>query len=231
MSRVKLGMIVALIATLVMLGSCGSEEEQAGEDAGRQEQTAAGGEPAGEAGAEAAESAAGSDAAGSDSGTAVADGEAEEEDSAEVPFKSAAHEGHELRWRVVGENLEVSISYATTGWVAVGFDPTRMMRDANIIIGYVADGEAVITDQYGNSTITHRPDEDLGGTYDLTNTSGTEEDGVTTLSFVMPLDSGDEYDRPLEPGETYTVILAHGADGVDDVETYHQGRGSMEITL
>ncbi len=227
MRRVVLGMVFVLIATALILVSCGSDDEQGAEAAGRQEQTAAGDGTAGQAGEAAADN--------GDEGASVADGgtdsEAEEEDGTDVPFKSATHEGHELRWRVIGENLEVSISYATTGWVAVGFNPTRMMRDANIIIGYVADGEAVITDQFGNSTITHRPDEDLGGTYDLTNTAGTEEDGVTTLSFVMPLDSGDEYDRPLEQGETYTVIVAHGADGVDDVATYHQGRGSMEITL
>lgn len=247
MRGLTLGMLVALLATSLMLVGCGSGEEAAAGDGGAREQ-ASSNDAAAPGGDGATEPATEGDGAGNGSETSAVDSDtdsdsdsdtdsdsdsvdSDEGDSSNAPFKSASHEGYELRWRVLGENLEVSVSYATTGWVAVGFDPTRMMRDANIIIGYVADGEAVITDQYGNSTITHRPDTDLGGSDDLTSASGTEEDGVTTLSFVMPLDSGDEYDRALEPGETYTVILAHGADGVDDMETYHEGRASMEITL
>ena len=60
-----------------------------------------------------------------------------------------------LRWKVVGPQLEVQVSAPTEGWVAVGFDPTRMMQDANFIVGYVQDGRVQIRDDYGSWLTSH----------------------------------------------------------------------------
>ncbi len=136
-----------------------------------------------------------------------------------------------LEWRVNGDALEVSVSAPTTGWVAVGFAPTRAMKDANILIGYVADDEVVVTDQFGTTMIQHAQDSELGGSVDVTVLGGSEQDGTTTLQFSIPLDSGDEYDQPLTPGAAVKVILAYGENGADDLTSYHRDRASADITL
>jgi hypothetical protein len=132
---------------------------------------------------------------------------------------------------VDGETLDVVLSYETSGWLSIGFDPTSMMQDANIIIGYVDGGELTISDQYGTGQTAHQADTEIGGTDDITNAEGSESGGRTELRFSIPLDSGDEADRPLSEGETYTVLLAHGPNDSDDMSTYHQGRTSVDIEI
>jgi hypothetical protein len=129
--------------------------------------------------------------------------------------------------------IDCSVGYPTTGWVGIGFDPSTKMKDANIIIGFVKNGQATVTDQFGTSANFHQKDTELGGKSNLSDTSGTEIDGVTTIHFRMPLDSGDKNDRPLKQGAATTVILAPGPGGSDDLSTYHGpgGRFTLKVEL
>ena len=78
----------------------------------------------------------------------------------------------------------------TTGWVAVGFDLTQQMLNANIIIGYVVSGTPVIRDDWGVQATSHRDDTLLGGTSDVITDGGFEEGGSTEIHFTIPLNSG-----------------------------------------
>jgi hypothetical protein len=105
------------------------------------------------------------------------------------------------------------------------------MLGANIIIGYVSSSTTYIRDDYGWQTFSHRADTLLGGTDDVVIDGGMEAGGETEIQFTIPLDSGDSYDKPLVPGSTYTVLLAHGADGVDDFSTQHEYATMTEIQI
>ncbi len=146
-----------------------------------------------------------------------------------VKFNSLSADGIVLKWRVKGENLDLVVSAKTTGWVAVGFDPARRMKDANIIIGYVKDGKVFIRDDFGVATTFHKSDVSLKRKDNVLNLSGSESKGITTLEFSIPLDSGDKFDRKLEKGKTYKVLLAYGRE--DDFSAYHAYRTTAEITL
>jgi hypothetical protein len=139
--------------------------------------------------------------------------------------------GVEVRMQAVGDVLQVELSAATTGWVSIGFDPSHMMADANIVIAYVEDGELHIADDYGIGPMAHDRDTNHGGSNDIITATGRQEDGVTTVEFAIPLESGDDLDKPLAAGNTYTVLVAHGPDGADDFTTYHANRGSFELEL
>ena len=136
-----------------------------------------------------------------------------------------------LKWRVDGANLNIIISAPTTGWISVGFDPTNRMKDSNIIIGYVKNGQAVLRDDYGHAPVGHKSDESSRGTDNISNAEGSEQNNVTELRFTIPLNSGDRYDRVLVPGRTYKVNLAHGKKGQDNFNAYHAARTQVEITL
>ena len=152
-------------------------------------------------------------------------------------YAETASSGITLKWKVEGNLLHLKVSAETTGWVAVGFDPVNRMEGANIIIGYVEDGAAYIRDDYAYTIVSHDSDESQGGTDDVTNPAGTESGGVTEISFTIPLDSGDAYDKPLVPGNAYNVILARGPDASDTDDSgdnftkYHQSRTMVQITL
>ena len=144
---------------------------------------------------------------------------------------SVTVEGISLHWEVDGATLNVTVNAPTTGWVAVGFDPTSGMKDANFIIGYVDDGTVHIRDDYGTSRTGHGDDVGSGGEDNITNKSGTEAEGNTEISFTIPLDSGDSRDRALVVGNSYTVILGYGDNEADDLTSYHKKRTSANITL
>lgn len=163
---------------------------------------------------------------------AFAGGQDENDDSATPMldgYQSATAAGVTVQWMVDETMLNVQVSAPTDGWIAVGFDPTNKMKDANIIIGFVKDGVVMLRDDYGIGQVRHGADVDNGGTDNLSNVEGGETDGATTIRFTIPLDSGDALDKVLVPGQSYKMIAAQGSK--DDFGTIHAKRGSVEIIL
>lgn len=144
---------------------------------------------------------------------------------------SVTAEGITFEWGVDSTSLNVTLRAETTGWIALGLDPSFAMKNANLIIGYVKEDSVYIRDDYGNAPTSHRSDISGGGVDNIINKSGTEENGVTSISFSIPLNSGDSRDRPLEIGKSYTILLAHGPDGADDFTTHHKKRTSLKIKI
>ncbi len=133
-------------------------------------------------------------------------------------------------WRVAGDQLAVKLTATTDGWVGIGFNPSSRMKDANYVLGYVKGGEVVISDEFGVRDTAHDTDEKSGGGSDVTLVGGSEEGGVTTIEFTMPLDSGDKYDNAITVDGNTTVQLAYGA-GRDSFKTKHKYRTSMVVNL
>ncbi len=134
----------------------------------------------------------------------------------------------QFSWTVEGDQIHVQLSAKTTGWVGIGFDPETAMQGANIIIGAVKKGKFKVEDHYGDRKRGHSSDEKLGGKNDVVDPSGSEADGVTTISFSFPLDTGDKYDKPINPEATSRVMLAYGS-GKDSFKTRHPYRTVYEI--
>jgi hypothetical protein len=141
-------------------------------------------------------------------------------------------QGFTIEWATTGANeLSVELTAPTTGWVGVGFDPDSIMLGANFILGYVASGTPTLRDDYGWQTFSHRDDTLLGGTNDISSPGGSESGGSTTITFTIPLDSGDQYDKPLDPGTSYTILLARGPNGADNFTTQHEFMTTASITI
>ncbi len=135
-----------------------------------------------------------------------------------------------LKYKTLNANsLHCKLSGNTNGWIAVGFDPTDRMKDANFIIGYVSDGIGYIRDDYGISATAHASDTSIGGTSDVSLISAIEIEAKTYLEFVIPLNSGDSKDRILLPGSSYQVIFASAPQ--DGFEAYHSITGVATIII
>lgn len=135
-----------------------------------------------------------------------------------------------FEWKINGANIDIKISAPTTGWVGIGFNPSKQMKDANYIIGYVKKGKVKITDDYGKSKKTHAKDTKAGGKKDVTGVSGSEENGMTTIVFTIPLDSGDTKDQALDINGDTTVLLAYGA-GRDSFKSRHKVHDILSVNL
>ncbi len=132
-------------------------------------------------------------------------------------------------WQLEEDRLHVQLSAETEGWVAVGFNPETAMLNANILIGYVENGAVSVEDHFGIGKRRHGEDTRGGGSADVENPAGSEEDGITTVSFAIPLDSGDKYDPPVKGDGSDIVILAYGTR--DSVRLRHKFRATYKVNL
>ncbi|UCF70764.1 MAG: hypothetical protein JSW49_00350 [candidate division WOR-3 bacterium] len=132
-------------------------------------------------------------------------------------YNTKTVEGITLSWRTndADDSLLVKVSATTIGMVLIGFydDPLNGLRDANIITGYVVSDTAYVRDNYGTGEEAYAPDTTApGGTDDVTEKDGSEVEGVTEISFTIPLNSGDARDIVLELGQEHVVFLAWGTN-------------------
>ncbi|MBN1639771.1 MAG: hypothetical protein JXA09_00955 [Anaerolineae bacterium] len=140
--------------------------------------------------------------------------------------------GVTFHWRTDDTYLYGALSGYTLGWLSIGIEPEEQMRGANYVFGYVQGSRTYVADMYGAQPFgpnSHPPDTDLGGSDDIIDYGGREIDGFTVIEFMIPLDSGDPYDKALFPGERYDVILAVGDQ--DSFDSYHVSRAWAEIIL
>jgi len=144
-------------------------------------------------------------------------------------FKKVTVKNITFEWKVEGKNLHVKLRAKTLGWIGVGFNPTKIMKDANIIIAYVKDGKVTIRDDFGTKEKRHASDIELGGQDNILNAKGTEENGATSIEFSIPLDSGDIYDQKLIPGKEYKIMFAMGEE--DSFTKKHKKKTKVTITL
>jgi hypothetical protein len=132
-------------------------------------------------------------------------------------------------YKIDGKNLVAIVSCKTKGWIAVGFNPKNIMQNANLIMGSVVDGSALLSDEFGDGMYSHKPDTVIGGKNNIIAGDCTQANGVTTLSFTIPLDSGDPKDTKLVPGSKVKLLFATGA--TNDIRKKHNNDATATITL
>lgn len=133
-------------------------------------------------------------------------------------------------WKLDGKNIHIQLKAKTKGWVAVGFNPKKAMQGANFIIGYVKRRKVKIQDEYGIRLNDHIRDVLNQGENNISNVTGKESRGVTTISFTIPLNSGDESDTKIDPKSMNKVLLAFGP-AKDDFHTKHVFRTALNVNL
>jgi hypothetical protein len=141
-------------------------------------------------------------------------------------FFTDAVTGIRVYWSNDEMDLTMGLVSPGTGWVAVGFEGSMIKLDANIIQAAVAAGELTIQDQFGTDPFSHSEDAEQ----DILEAAGAETDGDTVVEFSIPLDSGDAWDRPLLPGNTYSLLLAYN-ESSDDLASMHSAASTTQFTL
>jgi hypothetical protein len=87
-----------------------------------------------------------------------------------------------------------------------------------------------VVDEFGTTNTGHKTDTKVGGTENVTVVGGSEESGVTTIEFVIPLNSGDAKDGVIDPAGDTVLLLAYGA-GRDSFKSKHKFRTTMTVNL
>ncbi|UCG55419.1 MAG: hypothetical protein JSV32_04250, partial [Dehalococcoidia bacterium] len=130
---------------------------------------------------------------------------------------------YQIFWWSDDQYIYIGIRAETTGFVAVGIQPGSRMKNADMVFGFVKNGETNVYDMFSTGDFgPHQPDVKLGGTNDILEFACSEQDGFTTIEFKRPLDTGDDYDKPLSKGIN-KIIWSYGS--VDELNRKHTNRG------
>ncbi|NBC96381.1 MAG: DOMON domain protein [Deinococcus-Thermus bacterium] len=137
---------------------------------------------------------------------------------------SASHEesGAEMHWTVMDDTLYFAMTIDSRGWAGIGWatEQTRNKRGFDQLIFTVQDGEAVALDMYQDGARgAPAMDEAEGGSNSLTEFAGAHEGETWTVEFARPLDTGEDVDVAIMPGEEMIFDLA--VADVMDVERRH----------
>jgi len=134
-----------------------------------------------------------------------------------------------INWSNDNDYVYIGMKAKTAGWVAIGFGAETIMKNADIIEGFVKDGNLTIADMFCAVEIgPHPPDIQSGGTDDILSSAGKFDNGYTAVEFKRKLDTGDKFDKPLIKG-TNKIIWAYSNEPVLTLK--HSSRGSGEIEL
>lgn len=143
----------------------------------------------------------------------------------------------DLYWSLDEDEGEIYIGLAAPahGWVAFGLrepeeeeeEEGKIMEGVDIVIGYVKDGKLSIQDNFANAPTGHAADTSLGGTDDVLQSAGSEDDWGTVIEFARKLDTGDSYDVAIPQVKT-EVYLAYNSTA-DDFVSYHGRESRAEV--
>lgn len=142
---------------------------------------------------------------------------------------SVTAQGMTVQWRVMENQLAVTVYAPTRGWVAIGFHTQDQLTGTNLIMGAVNNGHTEVDDLYILKPGEHKSIRELGGEYMLSNVFGVENEGGTTLFFTLPLHHADNWHHLLEEGKEYVLLMAYSQE--DDFQHHSHMRTSVRITL
>lgn len=134
----------------------------------------------------------------------------------------------EIHWTVANGTVSFGLKGRTTGWVAIGLEPTTIMKDADMYFGWSSGGNARAEDAWSTGNFGPHPrDTDQGGSFDIDGYDVGEASGWTTFEFRRALDTGDGKDRKVPASGKLDIIWATGAN--DNWNQQHTRRGSATI--
>ncbi len=116
-----------------------------------------------------------------------------------------------FKWSIEGNKMHATLRAKTTGWIAVGFNPTKGMKDAMYVLGAEKDGKVKVENHFGTSERAHTPYKELDCKETVTNTSGKLDGEYTEISFTIPTDANDKCSKPLAMDKDTKVLLAFGS--------------------
>jgi hypothetical protein len=135
----------------------------------------------------------------------------------------------QVDWLVAENELKLKVKAQTNGWVGIGFNASKGMKDAWFVLGSLKDGKVTVSEDHGTTETAHRSVADLGGTASVQNVSGSNANNETEIRFSMPLVPPGSLDKPIVTDADMNVLLAYG-DTIA-LQQIHKFRAKLKVNL
>ena len=134
-----------------------------------------------------------------------------------------------VSWEHKGDMVTFTASAPDDGWVALGFNSKNDIVGSNLIMIGVKEGKITEEDFYVVGAGNPKPVGVLGSKSQIRNPGGTDKNGITTITFSLPVKAFDKYHYDLSKGNTLWLICAYSME--DEFDHHSRMRRHVEITL
>jgi hypothetical protein len=134
-----------------------------------------------------------------------------------------------LLWKIQGDAIFMAIDAKAAGWVAIGFDPTNIMANADMIFGIVdKSGKLQSIDAWSTGMFgPHPPDQDQGGQNSiLASAAGRSRDRVV-FEFSRKLNTADRLDKVIPAKGSFKVIWAYSSSPQFNAKHSRAGKATL----
>ena len=135
----------------------------------------------------------------------------------------------ELFWEIIEDRIHFGMMAQTLGYISLNIDPTFLLKNGDLYYGFVNESASYMVDQYSTGVVgPPENDVELGGTYDILEFEGKEDNGYTIFEFTRLLDTGDDYDNVIPRGE---IDISWSYHSSDDISRIPSEKGSALINF
>jgi len=136
-----------------------------------------------------------------------------------------------LHYKIDSTYIYFGIEVKSLGWSAIGFEPDKGMKNADIILIFIENDSLKVLDSYSTGIYgPHRSDKELGGQDNILDVGGRVDSTGYVVEFKRMLNSKDKFDKPLIKGKELTLIYAMAKS--HNIKKKHDlYRGSIKIKL
>lgn len=136
-----------------------------------------------------------------------------------------------LLWRIDQDRLDMAIDAKAAGWVSIGFDPTSIMANSDMIFCIIgSDGRLQAIDAWSSGPFgPHPADTDQGGKNSLLASAARRSGDRVVFEFSRLLETGDKLDKPIPKSGKLKVIWAYSSSLA--FNSKHQKAGSAVLDL
>lgn len=136
-----------------------------------------------------------------------------------------------LLWRIAGDKIFMAIDSDAKGWVAIGFEPTRIMANSDMIFGFVeTSGGVRAVDAWSTGMFgPHPADTAQGGKDSILSFAGLRSGNRLVFEFSRALDTGDKFDKIIPAAGTFKIIWAQSQSM--DFNAKHSKAGSAALDM
>lgn len=134
-------------------------------------------------------------------------------------------------WTIDQDRIFMALDVKANGWISIGFEPSRVMADADMIFGMVPpSGPVEAIDAFSTGTFgPHPPDANLGGKNDVLQFAGTRNGDRIIFEFVRLLDTGDRYDKKIPATGKLKIIWAYGPNFTFSAKHLKAGAETLDL--
>ncbi len=112
-------------------------------------------------------------------------------------------------YRLQDGEIEMELEAPTRGWVGVGFNDQNSIVKSDLLLFRVVGKRVEAVDMYVVGFGNPKEDTTLGGTMDIRDLEGIEEQGRTKIRFRLPFPATDPHDFAHQLNRQFWLILAY----------------------